>query len=724
MQFDATLNLIALMLSGAMAAMLAGVLRWFASPTAHAHYRHWATAWFAQAAYYLVGAAAFALGVLAVGGSPIRLVLSIATQVANTIAAAMLVIGALGFARRRQVDHRTLQLALAASVALGLTVALVVNAGEFRLLRAIYRASIASASFIACGVLVWRGRAPQERPARFLSGALVGYGLMQVHYLVYWSLSAIDRRPGYSITWLTLFDLFWITAIGSTMAAMGLADQREESALALQEKESEIQRMIGQSSDIVTILDADLVIRYSSPSAARILGWQDELLGQPIMASIHPDDRGAIIRRMARIDAGEQPPPIQLRFRKKDGNWIRLEAVTSRTVDARGNLRIIVNARDITERDRLEASLRESQKMESVGRLAGGVAHDLNNILTVIGSNAQMTLEATTGAVREALDEILLATDRAADLTRQLLAFARRQVIAPRIYLVADSVERTARMAARLLPESIEFRIKPPSADYFVEADPGQVEQVLMNLIINARDAIVDRGHIDVEVGETDAPANAPDDVPPGRFVTITVRDSGTGIPDSIRSHIFEPFFTTKGVGEGTGLGLATSYGIVRQAGGFLTVESVEGEGSAFTVHLPVVSPAARPTPDSVPSLSQGKGELVLVVEDDRTVRALEVSILTRAGYRVLEASNGVEALAIANSGEPIAALVSDTVMPKLGGLELARRLRERNPQLAVILVSGYPGEAHFLESLPSGALFLQKPLRGGELVERLQSLL
>ncbi|MBK8060505.1 MAG: response regulator [Gemmatimonadetes bacterium] len=192
----------------------------------------------------------------------------------------------------------------------------------------------------------------------------------------------------------------------------------------------------------------------------------------------------------------------------------------------------------------------------------------------------------------------------------------------------------------------------------------------------------------------------------------------GSGSPRRF-ARIFEPFFTTKVVGEGTGLGLATSYGIVRQAGGFIAVESTEGSGSTFTVHLPAVTRARALTPAAVTALPRGNGELVLLVEDDAKVRALESSVLTRAGYRVLEASNGIEALELVRTGEKVSALVSDTIMPKLGGLELARRLRERDPQLAVILVSGYPGEPDFLRSLPPGTAFLQKPLRGGELLER-----
>ncbi len=722
MTFDATINLISLLLSGGMTAMLAGVLRWYATPHTQAHYRHWTAAWQAQSAYYLVGALAFSLTMLGVGAGPLRLGLSFATQVANTMAAALLIIGTVGFVKRQPVDTRTLRLALVIAVVLGAAVAFFGAARGGSVARASYRSLITAASFIGSGIIIWRSRPAADRPARLLSMAMVAFGAAHLHYLSYWTLGLVASRPTYSLVWFTLFDLLWLAAIAIAMAALAFADQREASAAALHQREREFRQMIEHSSDVVAVFDESRHVRYTSPSTRRILGWGDEVLARPVLDFVHPDDHPLLAARMQLDDPGDAP--FTVRIRHKGGNWVRLEAVSRRLTDEAGREIVIVNARDIGERERLEASLRESQKLESVGRLAGGVAHDLNNILMVIGTQAQMALDEASGELREGLLEITSATGRAADLTRQLLTFARRQVVAPRVIDASEVVSRTARMAARLVPASIDFRLVPAAADHHVLADPVQVEQVVMNLLVNARDAITERGRIELALGERDVAADEEAGVVPGRYVTITVSDTGAGIPEAVRPHLFEPFFTTKTLGEGTGLGLATSYGIVRQAGGFIRVESTVGAGSTFTVFLPAAAPEAVPRVTEEPPLPRAHGELVLVVEDDPAVRAIEVRALARAGFAVREAADGAEALARFDPSDGIRVLVTDVVMPRLGGVELSRQLRGRDPALGVLVLSGYPGEGSFLSTLPPDAAFLQKPVTPGELVRQVHALL
>jgi len=384
---------------------------------------------------------------------------------------------------------------------------------------------------------------------------------------------------------------------------------------------------------------------------------------------------------------------------------------------------VIVNARDVSERERYEASLRESQKLESIGRLAGGVAHDLNNILMVIGTEVQLAQADDPDAVRLALDQISAATDRAADLTRQLLTFARRQAVQPRLVDVGEVVAGTTRMAGRLVPASITLRVAPAQPGLHVMIDPTQLEQVIMNLVVNARDAIGDAGEIALAVGERPLAADEEVGVSAGRYVTITVRDTGTGIPEAVRPHVFEPFYTTKAEGEGTGLGLATSYGIVRQAGGCLRFDTIVGEGSTFEVLLPVAAGTPGVVADALPVRGQAAGEGVLVVEDDSALRALEVRALTAAGFTVFEAADGLAALACFEANPGVRVLVTDVIMPRLGGRELARRLRTLDPSLAILFLSGYPGDVAFEFTLPTGARFLQKPASPKEIVRVVQEL-
>jgi len=724
MTFDAQLSLFALLISGAMAVMIATVLRWFSDARSSAHYRHWAAAWGAEGAYYLIGALSFVLAHQQVGSVGVRLGVSMATQVANTLAGALMIIGAIGFVQRRLVDRRQLAIALAVAVILGSAVSLAAFAMDSRNLRLIYHSAVTATAFLGSAIVIWRSLGERNRPGRLMAVALGLYGASHLHYFVYWSMRAAGRVPEYpfSLNWLSLLDLLWIASVAATMAAMGLADERAGGNRAIERREREFRQQIEYSSDIIAVLDASLAVQYASPSARRLLGWGEEALGQHIFDFVNEGDRPRLERQSAAEPAAT--PPFLARVRHKDGNWVQLEVVTSRGVDLEGNPVVIINARDVGERARLEASLRESQKLESVGRLAGGIAHDLNNILTVIAGHAQLSLPASTGLVREGLVEIGAASRRAADLTRQLLSFARRQVVAPRVFNVYDTVSGTARMAARLLPESITFHITPSAADHYAFADPGQVEQVVMNLVVNARDAIRGGGEITLDVDHTTVDPGEDPEAPAGHYVTIAVSDTGSGMTEQVLTHLFEPFFTTKAMGEGTGLGLATSYGIVRQAGGFIRVSSELGVGSTFTVYLPEVAAPAE-SPDTVlPSEAPvADGEVVLLVEDDDAVRALQATVLTGSGFRVISAGDGREALQLADANPDVCILVSDVVMPRMGGLELARRLRVRFPQLGILLLSGYPGEVDFLSTLPPGAEFLQKPVSPSELVKRVHRL-
>ncbi|MGE0815524.1 MAG: ATP-binding protein [Vicinamibacterales bacterium] len=703
--------------------MLAGLLRWFSSPGGPSHYRLWTAAWFALAGYYLIGAASFAVGLLGPTAPPWRYALSAATQSCSTVGCLLLVLGARGYVRGASPDRRVLSGLIAAGALLGLGVAAVAQFTDLRLFRQLYHGGLTAGAFLVSAVILWQARSALDRSGRFLAMALAGFGLSQLHLVAYMSSAALGYRPGYGLGVFTLLDLLWMVAIVATMAGMALADQREAASAALRRQEAQFRRMIEHSNDIVTVVSEELVVRYVSPSARRILGWDEqELAGERVLRYVHADDRATLQALADRPGSGSTP--FVFRFRARDGNWLRLEAVATRVHDDGGERVIIVNARDLAERDRLEATVREAQKLECVGRLAGGVAHDLNNILTVICGTAELG-QADCGdpSVRQAFGEITNASARAADLTRGLLSFARRQVVAPVAFDVTEAVRRVGRMAERLLPETIEFHVVERGGPHVVSADPGQVEQVVMNLVVNARDAIVGPGVIEVTIGDADITPQNRADAAPGRYVTIAVRDTGTGIPDHVRPYLFEPFFTTKVVGEGTGLGLATSYGIIRQSGGFITVASMPGQGATFVVHLPEECQKA-PTVDTVAKeIASARGEAVLVVEDDPQVRRVGVMALQSAGFRVIEARDGIEGLARA-SGEPLRVLVTDMVMPRMGGLDLLRRIRDGQPNVGVLLVSGYPGDPNLLRSLPARTSFLQKPYSPAELTANVHALL
>jgi two-component system cell cycle sensor histidine kinase/response regulator CckA len=385
---------------------------------------------------------------------------------------------------------------------------------------------------------------------------------------------------------------------------------------------------------------------------------------------------------------------------------------------------------DITERKRLEAQLMQSQKLESIGRLAGGVAHDFNNILTaILGYGEIVTRElAPDNPLVEDVEEIKLAAERAGRLTRQLLIFARRGVVEPRLLDLSELTVNLAHLLRRLIGEHVELVVHASPKPWPVRADAGQLEQVLVNLAVNARDAMPRGGRLVIETANVEVGAGESGEVHPGLapgfYLRLVVSDTGSGMSPETRTHLFEPFFTTKG-GRGTGLGLATCHGIVQQCGGSIFCNSEEGRGTTFTIYLPRHEGGAHGLDLLEESPVPGGHETVLVVEDDPSVREIAVRALRARGYQVAEAANGVEALAVADRlGNRIDVLVTDMVMPQMGGLDLAEKLRALRPRLRALFTSGYAEDSAVQLRDVGDVRFLQKPFTGSALARRVREVL
>ncbi|HEY7698719.1 MAG TPA: PAS domain S-box protein, partial [Vicinamibacteria bacterium] len=388
-------------------------------------------------------------------------------------------------------------------------------------------------------------------------------------------------------------------------------------------------------------------------------------------------------------------------------------------------------AEDVTERRLLEEQFRQAQKMEAVGRLAGGIAHDFNNLLTAVSGYADLLrVRMPTDDPRRAYaEEISAAADRAAALTRQLLAFSRRQILQPRVVSLEEMVKNVERMLGRIIGEDIELETRL-EARGSVRADVSQLEQVLLNLAVNARDAMPVGGKLLIETADSEVlegderhPGRGP--MPPGSYVCLAVSDTGIGMDRSALSHIFEPFFTTKEPGKGTGLGLATVYGIVKQSDGFIWVSSEPGRGARFEVYLPRVQEAVEaPRTAEAGNLKRGS-ETILLVEDEEGVRCVVSEMLEWYGYTVLRATGASEAVALARChAGPIHLLLTDVVMPRLSGRALRDEISAYRPQIPVLYISGYAGEARTQELLKNGAAFLAKPFTAAALAQKVRDLL
>jgi two-component system, cell cycle sensor histidine kinase and response regulator CckA len=419
-------------------------------------------------------------------------------------------------------------------------------------------------------------------------------------------------------------------------------------------------------------------------------------------------------------------------WRRRDGTELQVRAAGRAVRDKSGEvLYLDILAENVTDQKQLEAQLRQAQKMQSIGQLAGGVAHDFNNLLTVIHGQVEVILRQTPDkdVLQSRLEEVQRAAERASTLTRQLLAFSRRQVLQSKVVDLNQIISRMSEMLSRLITETIELTFIPAPDAAFVLADPTQIEQVLMNLVVNARDAMPYGGKLTIETAAvlldpiSAQHLGAPG---PGEYVLITVQDTGHGMDRQTQASIFEPFFTTKGTGEGTGLGLAMVYGVVKQSGGHIRVESEPGLGTTFRIYLPRVAAPERALEEPVSTSSPLGKETILLAEDEDAVRQLVADFLRSLGYHVLTAPDGMVAQQVARSHSGgIDLLISDIVMPNAGGHDLAEELRKGAPHLKVILVSGYAGQSNMGSDVNFvAAHFLQKPFPMQRLAQKVREVL
>ncbi len=495
------------------------------------------------------------------------------------------------------------------------------------------------------------------------------------------------------------------------------------------EREELFRLITENAADMIAVVDGNGNRLYNSPSYQRLLGYSpEELQRSRGIEQVHPDDRQKVIEAAIEAQRSGVGRSLEYRIRHKDGHWVPLESTASVVKSSGGGVeKLVIVNRDVTERKDLEKKLLLSEKLEAIGKLSGGVAHDFNNLLGVIlGYSSELQKRIPPDdPYREAVDEIQNAGKRAASLTQQLLAFSRKQVFEPQILDLRTIVTEAAKMLDRLIGEDITLDIIPVQQIGMVKADRGQIERVILNLAVNARDAMPQGGTITIEMEdvELDESNLTPGSViAPGSYVLLKVTDTGCGMDAELQSHIFEPFFTTKG--QGTGLGLATVYGVVKQSGGDIAVESSPGKGATFRIYLPRVSEPVEKIHIVEPS---GRIILehrtVLLVEDERTLRKLTRKMLTDVGLTVLEAENGLQAIEMAERTEsPIDLLLTDIVMPGMSGWALAETLSSLRPEMRVLYMSGYPDGVIARHGIAGpGITILQKPFTSEELTRRVE---
>jgi PAS domain S-box-containing protein len=526
-------------------------------------------------------------------------------------------------------------------------------------------------------------------------------------------------------------------AIGAVVVTHHDVTERKTAERALRESQERLRVALEATGLGPWDWDLRTNVTEFSPEWKRQLGYEPhEILNQyeEWESRLHPQDRERVLEALRAYLDGRQPEyAVEFRMRHKDGSyrWIYTRGVALR--DGSGKLTHMLGCHlDITARKHLEEQFRQAQKMEAVGQLAGGVAHDFNNLLTVISGNSEMLLSELppNESWQELISEVREAGQRAAMLTRQLLAFSRQTVLEPEVLDLNDVVRENEKMLRRLIGEDVQLKAVLDPALAPVKVDAGQIGQVIMNLVINARDAMPTGGNVIIETRNVtlDEASTAMDpEAKPGRYVMLAVSDTGVGMTPDVQARVFEPFFTTKGAGKGTGLGLATVYGIVKQSGASISVSSEPGRGTTFKIRFPVAE-----TPGStgesvahVATVALGT-ETILLVEDEAAVRSIVGRVLRRAGYTVLEASRGTEAVRLAGTyAGTIHLLITDVVMPEMGGRELVDRLAPLRSELKVLYLSGYTQDATIRHGvLQAEVAFLPKPFTIAALTNKVRQVL
>ena len=522
---------------------------------------------------------------------------------------------------------------------------------------------------------------------------------------------------------------------GSRVIQCNIRDMTERHA------DHKMLRILGSAFDAVSqgivITDAladDNPIIYVSPGFQRMFGYAEaEVIGRNCRFLQGPATEALPVAEIRDAVANARPYNAELLNYRQDGTTLWNRLVISPIVDADGRLIHFVGVQmDVTERRQLEGQFAQAQKMEAVGRLAGGIAHDFNNVLSVIASYADLLLDDFKSNALAAADivEIKKAALRATRLTQQLLAFSRQQVLEIRALDLSNSVVAMDSMLRRLLGADVTLTVVTAPRPSMINADPGQIEQILMNLAVNARDAMPLGGELTVETGNLELDSEytrAHHDVVPGPYVLLSVTDTGTGMDDATLKRIFEPFFTTKEQGKGTGLGLATVFGIVKQSGGHIGVDSSPDKGTCFRLYFPMsTGTASAPAVDQAAAEIAAAHETILLVEDDDQVRTVAETILRRAGYSVLVASNGGEAFLICEKqGGTIHLLLTDVVLPRMSGRTLAERLIELRPAMKVLFMSGYTNDVVLQPGIIGSELnYLQKPITPVSLTQKVRDVL
>ena len=517
------------------------------------------------------------------------------------------------------------------------------------------------------------------------------------------------------------------------------ATELEEQTTSLREQADELEKanrtlrgLIDGSPLAIAAVDADGKVLSWNAVAERMFGWtSEEVLTHPL-PNVPEDKQEESAAFRQRLLLGQSYSDLVTTRQRRDGTRIEVSVSTAPLRDVSDTaVGVIFMYSEVTERRHLEEQLRQAQKMEAVGQLAGGVAHDFNNILAVIMSYGDLML-AELGAdapMSADLREVTAAAARAAGLTRQLLAFSRRQLLQPHVVQLNALITNLEKMLRRLLRESIELTMKLDPALGYVYADAGQVEQVLVNLVVNARDAIRHAGDISIATSNVQLDAEygrLHSGAPAGAYVRVSISDTGSGMTPEVQERMFEPFFTTKERDRGTGLGLSTAYGIIKQSGGYVRCDSEPGKGSTFTIYLPRVESADDPMPMAATAPASRGSETILLVEDEAPVRLVASRILRQGGYTVIEAPDGAAAVALCAAHEgPMDLVVTDMVMPGMTAHELAAEVRAIRPGTRVLFMSGYTEDAAVRQRfLDPGAAFLEKPFTVQTLTRAVQSAL